>query len=114
MSAEYATTSHWYVSFNQCKRPEVSSPPEYATTIFIRPLVVKPLPAKITKNLDSPPRFAYQDAMIRRRLTWLTVALVLGINLALMWTPMRDDTATMDETVFLGAGYSYWQGPGYY
>ena len=27
---------------------------------------------------------------------------------------MRDDTATNDETVFLGAGYSYWQGHRYY
>ena len=71
------------------------------------------MPAKITKNLDSSPGFAYQDAMIRR-LTWLTVALVLGTTLGLMWAPMRDDTATMDETVFLAAGYSYWQGYGYY
>jgi 4-amino-4-deoxy-L-arabinose transferase-like glycosyltransferase len=72
------------------------------------------LAAKITKNLDSPPGFAYQDAMIRRRLPWFAVALVLGTALGLMWMPMRDDTATMDETVFLGAGYSYWQGHRYY
>ena len=52
--------------------------------------------------------------MIRRRFIWLTAALVLGITLGLMWAPMRDDTASMDETVFLGAGYSYWQGRGYY
>lgn len=52
--------------------------------------------------------------MIRRRLPWLAVALVLGITLGLMWAPMRDDTATVDETVFLGAGYSYWQGHRYY
>ncbi len=70
--------------------------------------------AKITKNLDSPARFAYQDAMIRRCLAWLAVAFVLGVTLALMWGPMRDDTATNDETVFLGAGYSYWQGHRYY
>jgi hypothetical protein len=52
--------------------------------------------------------------MIHRRLPWIAVALVLAITLGLMWAPMRDDTATMDETVFLGAGYSYWQGHRYY
>jgi 4-amino-4-deoxy-L-arabinose transferase-like glycosyltransferase len=72
------------------------------------------LAAKITKNLDSPARFAYQDAMIRRCLPWLAVTFVLGVTLALMWEPMHDDTATTDETVFLGAGYSYWQGHRYY
>jgi hypothetical protein len=72
------------------------------------------LAAKITKNLDSPVRFAYQDAMIRRYLSCLVVALVLGVTLALMWGPMRNETATTDETVFLGAGYSYWQGHRYY
>jgi 4-amino-4-deoxy-L-arabinose transferase-like glycosyltransferase len=72
------------------------------------------LPAKITKNLDSPSCFAYQDAMIRRCLPWSAVALVLGATLALLWAPMRHETATSDETVFLGAGYSYWQGHRYY
>ena len=52
--------------------------------------------------------------MIRRCLPWLAVALVLGVTLVLMWGPMRDETATTDETVFLGAGYSYWQGHRYY
>jgi len=52
--------------------------------------------------------------MIRRCLPWLAVALVLGVSLALMWGPMRDETATNDETVFLGAGYSYWHGHRYY
>ncbi len=52
--------------------------------------------------------------MIRRCLPWLAVASILGVTLALMWGPMRDDTATNDETVFLGAGYSYWQGHRYY
>src|SRR6266404_9744048 len=93
---------------------EVSNPPEYATTIFIRLHVVSPLPAKITKNLDSPACFAYQDAMIRRCLPWLVVASVLVVTLGLMWGPMRDETATVDETVFLGAGYSYWHGHRYY
>jgi len=41
------------------------------------------------------------------------VALTLGVMLALMVSPMRDETATNDETVFLGAGYSYWQGHRY-
>ncbi len=52
--------------------------------------------------------------MIRRCLSWLAVALALGVTLALMWGPMRNETATTDETVFLGAGYSYWQGHRYY
>jgi hypothetical protein len=72
------------------------------------------LAAKITKNLDSPARFAYQDVMIRRYLAWLAVAFTLIVTLALMWGPMRDETATNDETVFLGAGWSYWQGHRYY
>jgi 4-amino-4-deoxy-L-arabinose transferase-like glycosyltransferase len=59
--------------------------------------------------------------MIRRCLpwlathrAWLAVALILGTALALMWQPMHDETATTDETAFLGAGYSYWQGHRYY
>ena len=52
--------------------------------------------------------------MIRRRLTWLAVLLFLATMLWLMWAPMNNDTATLDETGFLGAGYSYWQGHRYY
>jgi hypothetical protein len=52
--------------------------------------------------------------MIRRCLPWLAVTLVLGVTLALMWGPMRDETPTADETIFLGAGYSYWHGHRYY
>jgi hypothetical protein len=59
--------------------------------------------------------------MIRRCLpwlathrAWLAVALILGVALTLMWRPMREETATIDETTFLGAGYSYWQGHRYY
>jgi hypothetical protein len=70
--------------------------------------------AKITKNLDSPPRFAYQDAMTRCWRIALAVVLTLGVMLSLMIGPMWDETATNDETVFLGAGYSYWQGHRYY
>jgi hypothetical protein len=52
--------------------------------------------------------------MTCRCLPWLAVALILGVALALMWRPMRDETATTDETAFLGAGYSCWQGHRYY
>jgi hypothetical protein len=76
--------------------------------------VVRPFALKITKNLDSPVRFAYQDAMFQRSRPWIAVALVLGATLALLWGPMRNETATTDEPVFLGAGYSYWQGHRYY
>jgi len=34
--------------------------------------------------------------------------------LALLWGPMQEETATGDETIFLGAGYSYWLGHRYY
>ena len=44
----------------------------------------------------------------------LAVVPILGVMLALMIGPMRDETATNDETVFLGAGYSYWQGHRYH
>jgi hypothetical protein len=52
--------------------------------------------------------------MIRRYLPWVVVTLVLGIALALMWKPMHDDSATIDEANFLGAGYAYWQGQRYF
>jgi hypothetical protein len=52
--------------------------------------------------------------MTCRRLPWFGVALMLGAALAFMWKPMCKETATVDETVFLGAGYSYWQGHRYY
>jgi len=52
--------------------------------------------------------------MIQRCLAGLVVVLVLGVTLALVWTPMRNETATVDETVFLGSGYSYWHGHRYY
>ena len=52
--------------------------------------------------------------MIRRCLPWATVTLVLGIALAWMWEPMHEDTATVDEPNFLGAGYTYWQGQRYF
>jgi hypothetical protein len=52
--------------------------------------------------------------MVRHKLPWLAAALILGAPLALMWRPMHDETATTDETAFLGAGYSYWLGHRYY
>jgi hypothetical protein len=52
--------------------------------------------------------------MIRRWLPWFAVALILAVTLGLMCRPMRRDTATVDETAFLGAGYSYWHGHRYY
>ena len=52
--------------------------------------------------------------MIRRCLPWAAVTLVLGVALALMWEPMREDTATVNEPNFLGAGYTYWQGQRYF
>lgn len=45
-------------------------------------------------------------------LTILVVLLVLAAGL--MIGAMRDESATVDETVFLGAGYSYWKGQRYF
>jgi len=45
-----------------------------------------------------------------KRLHWLAVVGLLGVMLALMWGPMREDSVTLDEPVFIGAGYSYWTG----
>jgi len=52
--------------------------------------------------------------MFQRSRPWLAVTLMLGAALALLWGPISNETATTDETVFLGAGYSYWQGHRYY
>lgn len=42
----------------------------------------------------------------------MTAAVVglLGAMLALMWRPMQEESDTLDEPVFLAAGYSYWLG----
>lgn len=45
-----------------------------------------------------------------KRLRWLAVVGLLGVMLALMWGPMRADSVTLDEPVFIGAGNSYWSG----
>ena len=39
----------------------------------------------------------------------VAVVLLLGIMAFLMWTPMRDETATVDETTFMGGGYAYFK-----
>ncbi len=59
-------------------------------------------------------RLVYVGTMIRRCLPWAAVTLVLGVALAWMWEPMHEDTATVDEPNFLGAGYTYWQGQRYF
>lgn len=45
--------------------------------------------------------------------TWLLVALILGGMGWLMWRPIAEDSATIDEPEFIASGYSYWQGQGY-
>jgi len=52
--------------------------------------------------------------MNRRWFYLCAVTLLLGVMLALMLHPMHEETATVDEPVFLGAGYSYWRGYRYY
>ena len=42
------------------------------------------------------------------------VVVLLAIMAGLMFGPARDDSATVDETTFLTAGYSYWTGHRYY
>ncbi|MGA2602877.1 MAG: glycosyltransferase family 39 protein [Verrucomicrobiia bacterium] len=51
--------------------------------------------------------------MISRRIAYSLAASLLAVMAALMLTAMREETATVDETVFLGAGYSYWLGHGF-
>jgi len=53
-------------------------------------------------------------AMKRALVPVIAVVLLLGIMAALMLGPMRDDSATVDETSFLSAGYSYMQGYKFY
>lgn len=51
--------------------------------------------------------------MCSRRHLLPVVALLLIIAAGLMIGAMRQENATVDETVFLGAGWSYWQGHRY-
>jgi len=45
---------------------------------------------------------------------WIVVGLILGAMWGLLWRPMVEDSGTIDEPVFVGAGYSYWHGHRYY
>ncbi len=45
---------------------------------------------------------------------WPGLSLILAAQAALLWQPMREDSATVDEPVMLGAGHSYWHGHRYF
>lgn len=45
---------------------------------------------------------------------WLLAGLVLGGMVGLLWGPTRQDSATVDETSFQSAGYSYLEGYKFY
>jgi hypothetical protein len=45
-----------------------------------------------------------------RNRTWLLAGLLLAVMAGLMIGPAQKDSATVDETTFLSAGYSYWTG----
>ena len=49
-----------------------------------------------------------------RKKTIVLLVVLLGAMLLLMLGPARQDSATVDETTFLSAGYSYWTGHRYY
>jgi Dolichyl-phosphate-mannose-protein mannosyltransferase len=51
--------------------------------------------------------------MLSGRYTFLVLALLFVVAAGLMIGAMREESATMDEPVFLGAGYSYWLGGRY-
>ena len=51
---------------------------------------------------------------MRKATVIILLALILLLAAGLMIGAMRDESATVDETCFLGAGYSYWQGYRYY
>ncbi len=57
---------------------------------------------------------AIRNGMTRRWWPALAVAGLLSAMFALMRPAVREDSATIDEPVFLGAGYSYWLGHRYY
>jgi hypothetical protein len=48
------------------------------------------------------------------RHTYILAGVLLLAMAALMWGPARQDSATVDETTFLSAGYTYWTGHRYY
>ena len=47
---------------------------------------------------------------MRKQTVIVLLTLILLLAAGLMIGAMRDESATVDETCFLGAGYSYWQG----
>jgi 4-amino-4-deoxy-L-arabinose transferase-like glycosyltransferase len=51
--------------------------------------------------------------MMSRRIAYGLAALLLAVMAALMLAAMREETATVDEPVILGAGYTYWLGCGF-
>jgi 4-amino-4-deoxy-L-arabinose transferase-like glycosyltransferase len=48
--------------------------------------------------------------MISARAAYALASVILALMAILMIIPVWEETATVDETVILGAGYSYWQG----
>ena len=46
---------------------------------------------------------------MKSRLPLVLLGLILLIMAALMWAPMCDETATVDETTFMGGGYAYFK-----
>jgi 4-amino-4-deoxy-L-arabinose transferase-like glycosyltransferase len=47
-------------------------------------------------------------------LCWAVAGVLLGLMVTLMVAVSKQDSATVDETTFLGAGYTFWHGYRYY
>jgi len=43
------------------------------------------------------------------KLPLLLLCAILAVMTALLWGPMRDETATVDETTYMGGGYAYFK-----
>jgi hypothetical protein len=71
------------------------------------------MPRNATKSVP-PPTDSGNARSARPVAVNAIAALILIIMAALMLGPARQDSATVDETTFLGAGYSYWKGYRYY
>jgi len=65
--------------------------------------------AQAKKRLSAPRRCQTVPAMQRLPTKWIA-ALLLGVMAVLMIATSRQDSATVDETTHLAAGYSYWLG----
>jgi Dolichyl-phosphate-mannose-protein mannosyltransferase len=50
---------------------------------------------------------------LRKRAVRIALLLLAAIMAWLMWRPIREESATIDEPMFLAAGYTYWQGNGF-